>query len=359
MTYLVISALLGFVAAFFGTPYARRYLRSSGIYGVDQQKTDRPRIPTSGGIVVFFGTLASITSYLGFVAFLGAPSGNIPALLAALSSINIITLIGLIDDIHISEEVGEKEELPTDRIWNRLVSVFGGEIDRSGEIHRKGISQMPKMLFVLPAALPLIAVGAGSWTMNFPLIGTVNWGVLYPLVLLPVGLLFVSNVVNMLAGTNGLSGGMSFVAAMGLGTFAFINGATAAAVIAFGLGASLLGFLYYNFYPASILPGDSLTYLSGAALFSAIVIGNMEKFGVFIFTPWFLEFFLKLRSGFKAHSWGELQDDGTLKPLHDRNYSLTHPLMRRGYTEKQITLVLAGFETLICVLGLVVFTTVL
>ncbi|MFB6207792.1 MAG: hypothetical protein ABEJ69_00420 [Candidatus Nanohaloarchaea archaeon] len=359
MIYLAISALMGFIATFAGTPYARRYLKSSGIYGVDQQKQDKPKLPTSGGIAVFFGTLVAITSYMGFVAFLGASSTDIPMLLAALGSINIITLIGLIDDIHVSDgDSPESGSLPTDRVWEKVVGLFG-EVSREGEVHRRGISQMPKMLFVLPAALPLIAVGAGSWTMNFPVLGTVNWGVLYPLVLLPVGLLFVSNVVNMLAGTNGLSSAMSFVAAMGLGTFAVINGAAAAAVIAFGLAASLLGFLFYNFYPASILPGDSLTYLSGAALFSAIVIGNMEKFGVFIFTPWFLEFFLKLRSGFKAHSWGELQEDGSLKPLYDKNYSLTHPLMRRGYTEKQVTLMLAGFETLICVLGLVVFTAVI
>jgi len=131
---------------------------------------------------------------------------------------------------------------------------------------------------------------------------------------LPLGLLFVSNVVNMLAGTNGLSAGMSFIAT-GLGTFAILNGKIEAALIAFGLAGALLGFLKYNWYPASILPGDSMTYLCGAGLFSAMVIGNMEKFGVFIFLPWFLEFFLKLRSGFRAHSWGTLEK-GKLKPQH-------------------------------------------
>jgi len=174
------------------------------------------------------------------------------------------------------------------------------------------------------------------------------------IVLLPLGLLFVSNVVNMLAGTNGLSAGMSFIAATGLGTFAILNGKIEAALIAFGLAGALLGFLKYNWYPASILPGDSMTYLCGAGLFSAMVIGNMEKFGVFIFLPWFLEFFLKLRSGFRAHSWGTLEK-GKLKPQHRKNYSLTHPLMRRGLTEKQITLVLISLEVFIVILALFIF----
>lgn len=90
-------------------------------------------------------------------------------------------------------------------------------------------------------------------------------------------------------------------------------------------------------------------------MFAAIVIGNIEKFAVFIFIPWFAEFFLKLRSGFQAHSWGLLQKDGSLEPRHEKTYSLTHPLMRRGLTEKQITLALAGIETLICATGLILF----
>jgi UDP-N-acetylglucosamine--dolichyl-phosphate N-acetylglucosaminephosphotransferase len=145
------------------------------------------------------------------------------------------------------------------------------------------------------------------------------------------------------------------VAAFGLGAMAYITGSNEAMIISLSLGASLAAFMYYNYYPASILPGDSLTYLSGAALFSTIVIGNMEKFGVFIFAPWIIEFLLKLRSGFQAHSWGDIQEDSSLRPRYEKNYSLTHPLMRRGFNEKQITQALVGLEVVICVIGLLIF----
>lgn len=368
MIDLVLAVVLGSLTTLVGTPFAMRYLMDSGIYGKDQQKQEKPKLPASGGVVVFFGFMVSVTTYLGISSFAGSP-GNIPELLAALSSVSIITLIGFIDDIHINIEEYAREELGMESVEENAGGTEAREdtkipflniLPEKGEdVHRKGLDQLPKMLFVLPAVFPLMAVKAGSWTMHLPLIGQINWGLLYPLLLLPLGLLFVSNVVNMLAGTNGLAAGMSTIAAIALGIFTYINGSVEASVIAFSLAGSLLMFMKFNFYPASVLPGDSLTYLAGAALFSTIVIGDVEKFGVFIFAPWIIEFLLKLRSGFNAHSWGLLQEDGTLEPQYDRTYSLTHPLMRMGLKEKQITLALMGMETLICIAGLILFSTVL
>ncbi|MFB6100879.1 MAG: hypothetical protein ABEK16_06450 [Candidatus Nanohalobium sp.] len=373
MIALALSVLAGFLAVLVGTPYARKFLLDSGIYGIDQQKRDKPRLPTSGGVVVLFGFLFSISLYTGISSLISPRPINEALIFAGLSSVNIIALIGLLDDIHIDLEslisehsdasqvevdLVEEVKLPGMTVFNKITGSFA-END-SEHIHRNGLGQIPKMLFVLPAALPLIAVGAGSWTMHIPLINmTVNWGLFYPLFIVPFMLLFVANVVNMLAGTNGLSTGMSAVAATALGVFAYINDRPEAMIFGFGLAATLTAFYIYNRYPASILPGDSLTYLAGAALFTTAVIGNMEKFAVFIFIPWFLEFALKLRSGMNAHSWGELQSDGTLKPQHEKNYSLTHPLMRRGMNEKQITRTLIGIEAAICIIGLILFQTVL
>lgn len=372
MIALLLSLLTGFLAVLFGVPYARNFLLSSGIYGIDQQKKEKPRLPTSGGVVVLFGFLLSITFYTGISSLL-RPQGIDNALMfAGLSSVNIIALIGLLDDIHIDleslihEHTGEEVEIdlveevqvPGARFFTRITGDFTDSTN--SDVHREGLSQIPKMLFVLPAAFPLMAVGAGSWTMTLPVIQyTVNWGLIYPLVIIPLMLLFVANVVNMLAGTNGLSTGMSAVAAAAMTVFAALNGRTEAMVLSASLASTLTAFYIYNRYPASILPGDSLTYLSGAVLFTTAVIGNMEKFAVFIFIPWFLEFVLKLRSRMSAHSWGILQEDGTLKPQHEKTYSLTHPLMRHGMNEKQITQTLVTFQAIISVTGLILFHTVL
>jgi UDP-N-acetylglucosamine--dolichyl-phosphate N-acetylglucosaminephosphotransferase len=367
-----VAALTGFTAVLIGTPYAKKYLLLSGIYGIDQQKKDKPRLPTSGGIVVLFGFLASISLYMGLNSLIGTQKIDKALIFAGLSSVNIIALIGLLDDIHINLEslisehtdqeievnLVEEVKTPHMRIFKKITGDFIGK--DSEQVHREGLGQIPKMLFVLPAALPLIAVGAGSWTMKIPLIQfTINWGLIYPLIITPLMLLFVANVVNMLAGTNGLSTGLSMTAATAMAIFAHLNQRPEALIFATALASTLAAFYIYNKYPASILPGDSLTYLCGAALFTTAVIGDMEKFALFIFTPWFLEFALKLRSGMNAHSWGKLQQDGTLKPQHNKNYSLTHPLMRKGLNEKQITQTLIALEAAICITGLILFQTVL
>lgn len=361
MIFIIVSCLLGFLTVLVTTPFAEKYLAASGIYGKDQQKPGKPSLPTSGGLIVLLGFLITLTFYSGLNSLFSDQFIDRELLFASISSAALIALVGLIDDINIDynglfkpSEVDLEVDIVTSNtiIHEKADIIFGSE---NSEEARTGLSQSVKMLMVLPAALPLIAAGAGSWTMIIPLIGRIEWGLLYPLVLLPIGLLFVSNVVNMLAGTNGLAAGMSFVTSLGLGIFGLLNNQFEAAIIAFSLAAPLAGFLIYNMYPSSILPGDSLTYLCGAVMFSAMVVGDMEKFGVFIFMLYFVEFFLKARSGFKADSWGVLQSDGGLVPRHAKNYSLTHPLMRKGFNEKQITLLLVGLQTLIVVFGLFVF----
>ena len=335
-----LSLITGIVATLLLSPYARSYLGKSGIYGVDQQKEDRPKVVTSGGLAVLGGFLFSVTLMLGLTGLLNFYVVKPRLMLAGLCSTLIISLIGFIDDIHIGQ--GEKIE---------VAPAPGDDM-----IHREGLGKIVKMSMVLPAALPLIAVGAGSRTMALPLIGTVKWGLLYPLLLLPIGLLFVSNVVNMLEGMNGLGASLSMITAFSLGVLSLINGQIGASILAFALGGSLLGFLRYNFYPASILPGDSLTYLCGAVMFSVIVIGNIEKFAIPLFTLYFIEFFLKAKSGFEAHSWGHLNENGTLMPQHEKTYSLTHPLMRRGFTEPGISVILSVVQLVICLVALAFFT---
>lgn len=360
---LLTSGLLGFLIVFFGTPLAEEYLAASGILGIDQQKEGKPRVPTSGGTIVLLGFVVALSFFSGAISLFTDIAINEALIFASLTSVTLIALIGLIDDVHVdlSNIVGEEIERDILVSENRTVIhekadfLFGAP---DPEMDRKGLSQAAKMTMVLPAVLPLIAVGAGSWTMRFPFIGAIEWGLIYPLLLLPVGLVFVSNAVNMLAGVNGLEAGLSLVASTALGIFAFQNGRIEASAIAFILASSLAAFLIFNRYPSSILPGDSLTYLSGAAMFSAMVAGNMEKFAVVLFVPWLIEFFLKARSRFDARSWGQLQKDGELKSFCLHTYSLTHVFMDRGLNEKQIAQSIVGLMVIWAAFTLVIFNYV-
>ncbi len=106
--------------------------------------------------------------------------------------------------------------------------------------------------------------------------------------------------------------------------------------------AALAGFIRYNWYPAKILPGDSLTYLLGSMVAAGVIVGNMERSGILVMSPFIIEFFLKLRVKFKATCLGKLREDGKLDPPYGRKiYSWTHFLMNlRSMTEKQVTIAL-------------------
>jgi UDP-N-acetylglucosamine--dolichyl-phosphate N-acetylglucosaminephosphotransferase len=182
-----------------------------------------------------------------------------------------------------------------------------------------------------------------------------NFGAFYPLILIPIGLVGASNVINLLGGFNGCETGMGIVYISTLAIYAFLHQSVAGPILLI-TAASLAGFIKYNWYPARILPGDSLTYLLGAVVAASVIVGNMERAGVIILTPFIIEFFLKARARFKASSLGKLGRDGKLDPPYGKRiYSLTHILMNMGHwSEIQITLWLILIQTFFAALIFIV-----
>lgn len=309
-------------------------MRAAGIVGWDVMKPGRPMVADMGGPGVIFGFLAGVFLYIGVETFIFGGLSELIYILAVICTILIITLIGIFDVL-----TGLMEEREGVGLFERL--------------KRKGIPDWVYYLAPLPAAVPLMAVNAGVSSMALPILGRVELGYIYPLVLVPLAILCCSNATNFLAGFNGLEAGMGSALHLSLGLYSLLHGEYAAAAISLTLASSLLAFLRYNWYPARVFPGD-LNYTIGAAAASVAIIGNMERYAALCFTPWILEAFLKLRSGFKAESFGALMDDGTLKPAQEGIYSLTHLVMRLGgFKEWQVTLILISLEAIICTISFI------
>lgn len=335
MAYVYI---LVFLAAFstvllFYKP-VKKFLFRVGIRAIDQQKNNKPVLPTSAGIVVLIGFLAAVFLFIAIDKFLIINSStNLSYILAAAFSIFIITIIGFFDDINVSPALKK---------------------DKGLEDYRIGLKQWQKPLLVIPAAIPIMAVRAGVTEMALPFFGIVDFGIFFPLILVPLAVVFVTNATNMLAGMNGMEAGLGFVTTASIGIYAFFAGRPEAAIIAFSAAGALLSMLLFNWYPAKILPGDSLTFLVGAAIVSSIIIGNIERFGIFIFAPWIIEFFLKLRSKFKARTLGSLNQKGVLETPYKKTYSIIHVLMKfKKFNEKQIAIILIALQTIICAVALI------
>jgi UDP-N-acetylglucosamine--dolichyl-phosphate N-acetylglucosaminephosphotransferase len=319
MIEIILPILIGFIITLAITPKTIIFLERTGIVGTDIQKFNKPKIPEMGGITVLIGFLGAIFSFIAVSNFLTQEISI--ALLAGITTILIVTIIGILDDLSI------------------LVK------KPIGKIKKIGLKQWQKPLLTLPAAIPLVAIMAGTSTMSIPFIGLVDFGIWYPLILVPIAIIGASNAFNMLAGLNGLEAGLGSVVLSILGIYAYGIGETSASILALSLAASLIAFIYFNWYPAKILPGDSLTYMIGAAIAVTAIIGNMEKIAFLLFLPWFIEFLLKARSGFKAECFGKLEHNQTLSKPYKKIYSLTHVIMSLGkFKESTIVIALLSME---------------
>ncbi len=317
MNYLVILyGIVSFLVVYFVAPWLIRYLRKIGIVVKDQNKKDKPLIPISGGLAVLVGVFSGLLLFIFYRTFfadgnvgLAATDKNLMLIFASMVSLFIITLVGFLDDLVI----------------------------RNNKDESSGLKQWQKPLLTLTAAIPLMVVNAGESELWLPFFGVVDIGIIYPLIFIPIGVIGAANMVNMLAGYNGMETGMGIVYIGMLGLYAYTNTRYIAALIALVTFFSLLAFYLYNKYPAKILPGDSLTYLLGAAIAIIAVIGNIEKAAIISAVPFFVEFILKARSRFKADSFGYFYK-GKVKVDYKKIYSLPHIFARTGkFTEKQIT----------------------
>lgn len=328
LPYLASSIAFSFLATYLLTPQLISFMEAASIVGVDVMKADKPKVADMGGPAVVGGLLGGVFLYIGLRIFL---SGSFPGLiyiLASLSTTLIITLIGIFD------------------VLTSLTPMREG-INGFEMMKRRGLPPWLYFLIPLPAAVPLTAVNAGVSHMTLPLVGRVELGLLYPLLLIPLAVLCCSNATNFLAGFNGLEAGMGAVLHISLGLYALLNGREAAALLSLTFAATLIAFLRYNWYPARIFPGD-LNYTIGAVAASTTIIGNMERFAILCFTPWIIEALLKATSAFKAESYGILQPDGTLR-YEGEVRSLTHIFMRSGhFVEWEVSLILIVLEAIIC-----------
>ncbi len=309
LTILLFLIIVGFLVTIILLPRFIIYLKGINLVVKDMNKENTPLVPISGGIVVFFGFFLSIMLFIFIETFIYKDLSQLTGLLAATLSILTITLIGFVDDILIKD-------------------------DKERSV---GLKQWQKPLLVLPAAIPLMAINVGDTVMHIPLIGNVDFGIIYPLIIIPIAVIGAGNMVNMLAGFNGLEAGMGLIYTFMLGLFAYVNNIPYVPIIAFSAFGALLAFFLFNKYPARILPGDSLTYMLGAILAVIAILGDIEKKALIISIPFFIEFLLKLRGKFKPQTYGYYYK-GKIKSHYNKIYSIPHLFTITGkFTEKQIT----------------------
>lgn len=329
---LIVPILFSFLVTFIMMPYWIKRTKKVGLVGKDMNKRTEKRISEAGGICVFAGFILGVLIYIAIKTFVLKTEINIIETFALISTILIISFIGLLDDI------------------------FGWKI---------GLSKRARLLGIAFGAIPLIVINAGSSFIELPFIGSTNLGLIYPLILIPLGIVGASTTFNFLAGFNGLEASMGFLVIGELSLIAWLTGNSWLSLIGLCMIAALSAFYIFNKYPSKVFPGDVLTYSVGALIAIMAILGNFEKIAIFIFTPYFLEIFLKARGNFKKESFAIPQKNKTLEMPYKKMYSLTHVSLfilkkfKKKVYEKDIVYLIFGFQLIINLLALIIFREVL
>lgn len=292
--FTYISVALSFIITFLILPYWIKRATQHGLVLPDVHKPDKRQIPGLGGLIVVFSIVIGTMAYIALHTFYYNNTSSRLYIFAAATSILLAGLIGLVDDL------------------------LGRKI---------GLRQYQKPILTLIVALPLMVINAGESVMNLPVIGTTNLGLVYPLILIPLGVVGASNAFNMIAGMNGLEAGMGLIVTATLGLIAYDTGSTTAAIIASCTFFALLAFFYYNIYPARILPGNAFTYSIGTSIATIAILGNIEKYALILFIPYYIEFLLKIRGLMQKETLVNIKQDGTLIHKYSKWYSLPHIIM--------------------------------
>jgi UDP-N-acetylglucosamine--dolichyl-phosphate N-acetylglucosaminephosphotransferase len=152
---------------------------------------------------------------------------------------------------------------------------------------------------------------------------------------------------------------MGIVILSAMGYFAYTSGSQNAMVLAFCMVSALIAFLYFNWHPAKIFPGDTTTYSVGALAACIAILGDMEKIAIILFLPYALDFFLQAKGGFGKEAFAKVNDDGSLDKPYSEIFHLTHLAIaligrwKDKVYERDVVLLLCGIE--IAIAGLCIY----
>jgi UDP-N-acetylglucosamine--dolichyl-phosphate N-acetylglucosaminephosphotransferase len=318
--------LAAFAVVVLFMPGAIKMLREAGMIGIDVHKPEKPEVPKGGGFIVLFAIVFGLLVVMGITTFQDQAEVR-EGLLAALVSILMAGFIGLLDD--------------TFNFENRT-----------------------KIILPIVASIPMIAVSVGNPTMTIPFIGTINFGPFYALFIVPLMMTFIVDSTNMYGGMNGLEAGLSSINASAIVLYVLLSpyvdghvittAQTDAGMVAAALFGASIAFLIFNRFPAKVLPGDVGRLPIGAALASALILGNMDRLAIILYVPFLINFILYIvyrvyvkREGIEYAKFATPRADGTLEVVGPFTMYWILPHFSKNMTEKRNVLLLLLLQALI------------
>lgn len=315
-----MAYLLAFVVSLFLSIVSTWYVRKLAIargwmhVPVSDRHMHAIPVPRLGGVAIYFSFMAAVILAVVIPKLLGVPSPlHAKETIGLLGPAFIVFLLGLFDDVH-----------PVSPYWKFAVQAV--------------------------AAIWLYAGGYGIHNLGLIHGGRVlGWVYCLPLTILWV--LLITNAFNLIDGLDGLAAGSALFSTVVVFTISLIVRNPLVAFLTLALAGATLGFLRFNFHPASIFLGDSGSLFIGFML-GALALAGSQKAPTIVAVAIpvvslglpILDVALAVVRRFLAG-----------KPLFDGDKShIHHKLVKRGLSQRDAVLILyavtAGFGFLSLVL---------
>ena len=315
MQVYILAFALSLALALLLTPLARRLAVWLGAVDMphDRKVHENPT-PTLGGIAIFLAVVISLLAskvLIGLTSAVSAPQGMAEALssyqlLGIILSSTFIVLLGAYDDM-------------------------------------RRLSPWTKLAGQVMAALVLVSFGVEVSTVALPRGNVIDLTAspILSIMLTVIWMVAFTNIINLIDGLDGLAAGISVISAAAFFFYGSRVGADPntlqAMVIAAALGGACLGFLRYNFNPASIFMGDSGAMFLGFILGAISIQGILKRTAVAtLFTPIIVLAVPIIDTGLAI-----LRRARSGRPFHyaDKEH-IHHRLLYIGHSQRQAVLII-------------------
>lgn len=314
LSYLTLFTL-SFLLTLAVTPLVRRKATEWG--AIDLPDNDR-RIhlrptPRLGGVAIFLAFMTTLIC----VPLLGNLVGesfraNLPTFLALLAPATFIFLFGVYDDF-------------------------------------RGSSAPLKIAAQTVASVMVYAAGFRISNISLPWGGAWELPALLSFPLTALWVVVITNAFNLIDGIDGLAAGASVFALFSILVFSIAQGDPDVSLIAVVLIGAVIGFLRYNFNPATIFLGDSGSLFLGFMAAVLSLAGSQKGSTIVAIAIPLVSFGLPVTEAGLSLLRRFLSGQSLLEG--DRGH-IHHMLLRRGLTQRQAVILLYGICALFSLFGL-------
>ena len=317
--------LVALLATLLATPLAKCIAQHLGaIDKPDERRINKVPIPRMGGIGIALGLVVAVAVQVAGTKLLGWPTVFVPhmqlqgvdyKLLTV--AVVIVFLTGAIDDV--------RNLKPRQKLLGQVLAAC-----------------------VAAASGLVIGNVANPFTAELIPIG---W-LAYPITV--VYLVAFTNVINLIDGLDGLAAGITAISCAAMFYLSYEAHQIDAAVLACILAGCCLGFLRYNFNPASIFMGDCGSNMLGFLLGVIALLGvNRVAAATTLIVPLviagvpIIDTFAAIVRRRRGHTAISQADTGHIQ----------HRLIKQGFDQKQAALMIYGWSILLAA-GAIIMTKV-